>query len=190
MATTISGTGITYPDGSIQVNKKHIVKTRTTAGSTVDQYLPTWGTESDITDAYIDMGVPEKSNNWYRVEYYTCSDDANPNGNGGFGYACYRWTPSAGWLRAQAQGQHANYDNNCGDFYTTAACFWYIPVNASYASEPHHFKLMGTKHPDCGIRINCSIGADNRVGGWQNNMFMVQEIDGDNIQAINNLTTY
>ena len=48
---------------------------------------------------------------------------------------------------------------------------------------------MATKHPSCEIRINCSIGADNRIGGWQNNMFSVTEIDGAQISNVN-LTTY
>ena len=103
--------------------------------------------------------------------------------------AIYRWTPSSGWLRAQAQGQHANYDNDSGDFYATPVGLWYIPVHPTYPSEPHKFKLMATKHPSCNMRINSSIGADNRVGGWQNNQFSVTEIDGD--LAVNNtLSTF
>ena len=48
---------------------------------------------------------------------------------------------------------------------------------------------MGTRHPDDPIRIHCDIGQDNRIGGWQNNMFSVTEIDTENTTNVN-LTTY
>ena len=48
---------------------------------------------------------------------------------------------------------------------------------------------MSTAHPGTAIRIHCSIGADNRAGGWQNNMFSVTEIDTENTTNVN-LTTY
>ena len=73
---------------------------------------------------------------------------------------------------------------------TTPVGLWYIPVHPTYPNEPHIFKLMGTKHPkDNNIRVNSGIGADNRIGGWQNNQFSVTEIDGD--LAVNNtLSTF
>ena len=188
MATTIGGDSINYPDGTVQTQKKVLVKTRYTSHPTINVGIPTWGSEVDASPE-LDMGVPEKSNNWYRCEYYNCTDDWPGSGNGGMGMAIYRWTPSSGWLRAQAQGQHANYDNDSGDFYATPVGLWYIPVHPTYPSEPHKFKIMATKHPDCNMRINSSIGADNRVGGWQNNQFSVTEVDGD--LAVNNtLTTF
>ena len=48
---------------------------------------------------------------------------------------------------------------------------------------------MGTKHPGCNIRVHSSIGQDNRVGNWQNNMFSITEIDAENAVVVN-LTTY
>lgn len=188
MATTLGGDSINYPDGTVQTQKKVLVKTRYTSHPTINVGIPTWGSEVDASPE-LDMGVPEKSNNWYRCEYYNVTDDWPGSGNGGMGMAIYRWTPSSGWLRAQAQGQHANYDNDSGDFYASPVGLWYIPVHPTYPSEPHKFKLMATKHPSCNMRINSSIGADNRVGGWQNNQFSVTEVDGD--LAVNNtLTTF
>jgi hypothetical protein len=35
------------------------------------------------------------------------------------------------------------------------------------------------------MRINCSIGADLRRNGWNNNMFEIYEIDGDLINTGN-----
>ena len=189
MATKLNGTDIEYTDGSKQFTKSPLVKTRYTSHPTVNLSLPTWGGETDVSPN-IDMGVPQKSNNWYRCEYYNITDDWPGSGNGGMGLALYRYTPSSGWLRAQAQGQHANYDNDSGDFYATPVGLWYIPVHPSYPTETHIFKLMGTKHPSCNIRVNSGIGADNRIGGWINNQFSVTEVDCDNVAAINNLTTY
>ena len=74
MATTIGGDSINYPDGSQQTQKKVLVKTRYTSHPTVNLSLPTWGSETN-TSPELDMGVPEKSNNWYRCEYYNCTDD-------------------------------------------------------------------------------------------------------------------
>ena len=110
MATKLNGTNIEYTDGTNQFTKSPLVKTRYTSHPTVNLSLPTWGGETDVSPN-IDMGVPQKSNNWYRCEYYNITDDWPGSGNGGMGLALYRYTPSSGWLRAQAQGQHANYDN-------------------------------------------------------------------------------
>ena len=187
MAMILRGDGIQYPDGTLQKKKSAFVKTRYTSHPQNDMGLPTWSGETDASPT-IDMGVPKKSNNWYRCEYYNCRDD-NSGGNGGWGMAIYRWTPGGGWLRCQAQGEHADYDNDNGDFYSTCVGLWYIPVASGQPNQQHQFKLMATKHPSCEIRINCSIGADNRIGGWQNNMFSVTEIDGDQISNVN-LTTY
>lgn len=187
MAMILRGDGIQYPDGTLQKKKSAFVKTRYTSSGSTDQSIPTWGNETDASPT-LDMGVPKKSNNWYRCEYYSVRDD-NSGGNGGWGMAIYRWTPGGGWVRCQAQGQHAEYENDNGDFYATACGLWYIPVASSQPNQQHQFKLMATKHPDCGIRIHCSIGADNRIGAWQNNMFSVTEIDGDQVSNVN-LSTY
>jgi len=189
MATTMGGDYIQYPDGSQQKTKKQIVKSRYNSSPTTNVNLAVWGTETTVPDCQIDMGVPEKSNNWYRVEYYNTTDDWPGNGYGGSGMAIYRNTPSAGWERCYAQGQHAAYDNDSGDYYTTTMGLWYVPVHPTYPNEPHTFELRGTRHPGGGpsgnIRINCTIGADNRIGGWQNNMLSVHEIDGDMVVNTN-----
>lgn len=191
MATTIGSDYIQYPDNSIQKQKKHIVKTRYTSSPTVNVVIG--NADTDIPGTTIDMGVPEKGNNWYRCEYQTVHDDWAPgSGYNGFGMSIWRNTPSAGWQEVQAQGQHATYDNNLGDFYQSPVGLWYIPVHPTYPTEPHSFKLSGNRHPGQSpnpirIRVNCTIGQDNRVGDWQNNMFSVTEIDGDSL--IKNATT-
>ena len=188
MATTLGGSNIQYPDNSIQNTKSPLIKTRYTTWPANNLSLPTWGGETD-TSPVVDMGVPAASTNWYRCEYYSVRDDWPSSGNGGMGMALYRWTPSANWFRCNAQGQHADYDNDSGDFYSTPIGVWYIPVHPSYPTEQHQFKIMGTKHPGCNIRVHSTIGQDNRVGNWQNNMFSITEIDAENAVVVN-LTTY
>ena len=187
MATSLNGNNIQYPDNTQQFTKSPLVKTRYTSSPNTNLSLPTWSSETDASQV-IDMGIPQNGTNWYRCEYYSVRDDSGGN-NGGWGMACYRWTPSSGWLRAQAQGQHSEYDNNCSDFYASGNGLWYIPVHPSYPNEQHQFKFMGTRHPDDPIRIHCDIGQDNRICGWQNNMFSVTEIDTENTTNVN-LTTY
>lgn len=192
MATTIGGDSVQYPDGTVQKQKKQIIKTRYTSSATYNHAL-TSGSDGDIPDLEIDMGAPEKSNNWYRCEYYTVTDDWAPGtGYGGMGYAIWRHTPSAGWTKMYSQGQNANYDNNAGDWYASPVGLWYVPAHPTYPSEPHSFKISGRRHPGQApnpirIRVNSSIGYDNRIGGWQNNMFSVSEIDGD--MVVNNTLT-
>lgn len=187
MATTIGPNGVTFTDGSNSVEAAPVMRYRVTAASTVDQGLQS-GNWDHITNAEIDMGVPKQSNNWYRIEYYTCTDDQG-SPNSGMGYAIYRHTPSAGWQRVLDQGWHSQYENNVGDFYTNATGLYYVPVHPSYPTENHMFRLYGRRHPDCALRVNCSIGADNRVGGWQNNLMEVYEMNGDVI-SIQDATTY
>lgn len=187
MATTLTGNGVTYTDGSDSSDAPPIIKYRVTAGSSVDQGLQS-GDWDYINNCEIDMGVPKASNNWYRIEYYTCTDDQGST-NGGCGYAVYRHTPSAGWQRVLDQGWHAQYENNLGDFYTNNTGLYYVPVHPSYPTENHTFRLYGRRHPDCAWRVNASIGADNRVGGWQNNLMEVYEMNG-NVISIQDATTY
>ena len=175
MATSLTSTGVTYTSGVQQTATRCIVKHRMASGSTVDQGLPPGGWDY-ITGTEINMGVPQKANNWYRCEHYTDTDDQG-GANGGSGYALYRWTPSTGWNRILDAGWHANYDNNAGDFYTSVRTLFYAP--ALNNTEAHAFRIYGRRHPDVGMRCNCSIGADLRRNGWVNNLFEVMEMDGD-----------
>jgi hypothetical protein len=177
MATSLTANGVTYSSGAQQANTRAIVKHRMSGCSTVNQGLPN-GNWDYINGTEIDMGVPQKSTNWYRCEFYTDTDDWGGS-NGGSGYALYRWTPSSGWDRILDSGWHANYDNNAGDFYTSVRTLFYAPVHQSYPTQQHVFRIYGRRHPDVAMRCNCSIGADLRQAGWENGMFEVMEMDGD-----------
>jgi hypothetical protein len=187
MPTSLTATGVTYTSGLQQINTRAIVKHRMAGCSTVDQGLPptTW---DFIAGTEIDMGVPQKSTNWYRCEFYTCTDDQGST-NGGTGYALYRFTPSSGWERILDHGWHANYDNNNGDFYTSVRSLYYAPVHQTFPTQQHIFRIYGRRHPDCAMRCNSSIGADLRQAGFQNGMFEVMEMDGD-IATSSTLTRY
>lgn len=189
MPTSLRGDGVVYSSGVVQEGTRAAVKHRMCSGTTVDQGLPN-GNWDHITGVEINMGVPQKSTNWYRCEWYTDTDDWGST-NGGSGYALYRHTPSSGWTRILDAGWHANYDNNASDFYTTARTLYYAPVHTTYPSEVHSFRIYGRRHPDVAMRCNCSIGADLRQAGWVNNLFEVMEMDGDLCQPpSSNMTRY
>jgi hypothetical protein len=185
MPTTMTGTGVTYTSGNTQLSTRAVVKHRMVGATTVDQGLPSGGWDH-ITGVEVNMGVPQKSGNWYRCEWYTDTDDQGGS-NGGSGYALYRWTPSTGWNRILDSGWHANYDSNANDFYTTVRTLYYAP--AINNTEEHAFRIYGRRHPDVGMRCNCSIGADLRQQNWNNALFEVWEMDGD-ICTTSNLTRY
>ena len=151
MATSLNGNNIQYPDNTQQFTKSPLVKTRYTSSPNTNLSLPTWSSETDASQV-IDMGIPQNGTNWYRCEYYSVRDDSGGN-NGGWGMACYRWTPSSGWLRAQAQGQHSEYDNNCSDFYASGNGLWYIPVHPSYPTQQHNLRFIPSPAPGTAIRI-------------------------------------
>jgi hypothetical protein len=153
--------------------------------TTVDQGLPS-GSWDHIAGVEVNMGVPQKSTNWYRCEWYTDTDDWGGS-NGGSGYALYRNTPSTGWVRILDSGWHANYDNNPGDFYTTVRTLYYAP--AINNTEAHSFRIYGRRHPDVAMRCNASIGADLRQANWNNALFEVMEVDSA-LATSPNLTRY
>jgi hypothetical protein len=173
MATSLRGDGVQYSSGVIQEGTRAVVKHRMCGATTVNQGLPNnnW---THMTGVEISMGVPQNANNWYRCEWYTDTDDQG-GGNGGSGYALYRWTPSTGWDRILDSGWHANYDNNAGDFYTSIRTLYYAP--AINNTEEHRFRIYGRRHPSVGMRANCSIGADLRRQNWNNALFEVWEVD-------------
>lgn len=181
MPVTIGPNSITFNNGSVQSVPSGFIKYNSCSATTTDQSIQS-GNWDFINGTELNMGVPTRSNNWYRVSFYSCSDDWG-GANGGVGMALWRWTPSTGWNRILDQGWHAHYDNNCGDFYTSTHGIWYVPV--LNASEQHAFRLYCRRHPDVAMRINCSIGADLRRNGWNNNMFEIYEIDGDLINTGN-----
>ena len=183
MAVTLEGGGIRYPSDALQSKSKSIVKHRVCSATTLDQGLQS-GNWDFINGAEIDMGVPTRTTNWYRCEYYTCGDDWGGS-NGGWGYAIYRWTPSSGWNRMFDQGWHAQYDNNLGDMYTTGTGLYFVSVHPTYPTEQHIFRLYGRRHPDVAFRVNSGIGADLRQAGWVNNLFEVYELDGSVVSSIN-----
>jgi len=187
MATSLTGTGVTYNSGLVQTRNRVVVKHRMCSGTTVDQVIQS-GNWDHVTGAEINMGVPAKSTNWYRIEFYTDTDDWGGS-NGGSGMALYRNTPTSGWQRILDPGWHANYDNNAGDFYTTIRTVFYAPVHQTYPGEVHSFRMYARRHPDVAMRINCSIGADLRQAGWQANLMECWELDSDMAQTTN-LTRY
>lgn len=146
------------------------------------------GLELDVTDAQLNMGVPQKANNLYRIWYQTVSDDWDGS-TSGVGLIVYRHTPSAGWVKVLAQGSHSSYDSNLSDFYRTNNFLCYVPVHPTYPTEEHSFKFAFNKHNTARVRINCSIGADTRQGGHQNNTFEIWEMDGDMIATTGSFST-
>ena len=122
------------------------------------------------------MGVPKASNNLYRVWYQTVSDDWDGNVSG-VGFQIWRYTSSAGWQRLLAQGEHSSYDNNMNDWYRTNNGIFWVQVHPSYPNEAHYFRLYWNKHAGGTIRINSSIGGDQRRNGWMNNTFEIWEIN-------------
>jgi len=172
------GTGATTTD---QTNSNVIVKVRFGSGDVVDQYVGTPdGSSGIISGTQVDMGVPSKPNNWYRIFYQTVSDDTDGNISG-VGIRIERWTPSSGWQEVLAQGSHASYDNNYGDWYRQNQGIFWVPTHPSFQTQQHQFRLGFHKHDNGQLRINSSIGNDLRRNGWQNNTFEVWEVDGGRI---------
>ena len=143
MANKINGSGVEfgrvvydqYSTGATtmtQTDTPVIVKVRFGSGSSVDQYTGTPNGASGIVNgSQVDMGVPQKSSNWYRVFWQTVTDDTNGNISG-VGIRVFRWTPSSGWGDMLSQGSHASYDNNYGDWYRQNQGIFWIPVHPSF----------------------------------------------------------
>jgi predicted RNA binding protein YcfA (HicA-like mRNA interferase family) len=192
MPTSITGTGVEYgapvfdqyssgATTTVQENSNVIVKVRFGSASTVDQTTGTPdGSSGIITGTTVDMGVPTKANNWYRIFYQTVTDD-NDGSISGMGIRVERWTTTAGWQEVLAQGSHASYDNNQADWYRQNQGIFWVPTHPSYQTEQHQFRLGFNKHDNGQIRFNASIGNDLRRSGWTNNTFEVWEVDGGRI---------
>lgn len=171
-------TGATTTD---QANSNVIVKVRFGSGDVVDQYVGTPdGSSGIVSGSQVDMGVPSKPNNWYRIFWQTVSDDTDGNISG-VGIRVERWTPSSGWQDVMSQGSHASYDNNLGDWYRQNQGIFWVPTHPSFQTQQHQFRLGFHKHDNGQLRFNASIGNDLRRNGWQNNTFEVWEVDGGRI---------
>ena len=182
--------GTETADTAVQDDVNAIVKVRFGSSTTVDQSTGGGdGTSGLVAGGQVDMGVPQKSTNWYRIYYQTITDDNNGNISG-FGIRVERWTPSSGWNQVLAQGSHASYDNNYGDWYRSNHGIFWIPVHQTYPTEQHQFRIGWHKHDNGAIRWNSSIGRDLRRNGWNNNMIEVWEVDSQRIITTGNLTRY
>ena len=200
MAVTLNGTGISYGEPienqysdqsaatAIQSDTNCIVQVKFTSASTLNQSASGDGSDTYLTGSQIDMGIPTKSTNWYRLYYQTIVDD-NDGSIGGMGVDAYRYTPSAGWERVLATGSHWSYDNNMADWYRSANIIFWIPVNQTYPDQAHSFKLHIRTHNVANLRWNCDIGGALRNGGHVNNTIECWEVDGNKITT-NNLTRY
>lgn len=175
---------------AVQSDVNAIVKVRFGSASTVNQAV-TGGSSSTgfINGTEVNMGVPQKSTNWYRIYYQTVADDSDGSVSG-WGIMLWRYTPSSGWTRILSQGQHASYDNNFSDWYRSTNGIFWAPVHQSYPNEEHSFRLYWEKHDSGSIRINCDIGSDLRRNGWTNNQYEVWEVDSQKIVTTGTLTAY
>lgn len=201
MSTSLKGNGVEYGNvlydqystgatTTTQTDANVVVKVRFGSGSTVNQLTGTPdGTTGIVSGSQVDMGVPQKPNNWYRIFWQTVSDDRDGNISG-VGIRVERWTPSSGWNEVLAQGSHASYDNNYGDWYRQNQGIFWIPTHPSYQNEQHQFRLGYHKHNNGQIRFNCSIGNDLRRNNWQNNTYEVWEIDGDRVYTTGRMSRF
>lgn len=201
MANSLTGTGVQfgrvaydqYSTGAstmTQTDEPVIVKVRFGSGSTVDQYTGTPdGSSGIVNGSQVDMGVPQSSNNWYRIFWQTVSDDTDGNISG-VGIRIERWTPSSGWNQVLAQGSHSSYDNNYGDWYRQNQGIFWVPVHPSYPTQQHQFRLGYHKHNNGQLRFNCSIGNDLRRNGWNNNQYEIWEVDGDRVYNSPRMSRY
>jgi hypothetical protein len=188
MAVKITGTGVSYgdpkydqytnqtADTTIQPNTNAIVKIKFAYLTTRDQSGSGDGASVVIDGSQIDMGVPQKSTNWYKLEVMTIIDDSGAAIDG-FGFEFQRYTTSAGWQAIMGTGSHWDYNNNVSDYYRAPHMFCYVPVHPTYPTQGHQFRVVARLHDSGGTRWNASIGAQTRSGGWENGIFEVFEID-------------
>ena len=187
MPITITGNGIQYPDGISQNYVPGIVKVAFTSSNGVNHNSGSglgcgWQLPSGLE---INMGVPEKASNWYKVTWWTVADDQG-GGAQGTGASLYRWTPSTGWNRILDQGHHATLENDVGDLYWGVICHYWAP--AINNTEQHAFRIYHSNW-NGPTRINCSVDTDLRRDGWNNNQLEIWEMDTAAINP-NNLTRY
>ena len=199
MATKLTGTGIQYGNvpydqystgatTKIQTDANVIVQMKFGSGSTVNQYTGTPnGTSGIVNGSEVDMGVPQKATNWYRLFWQTVTDDTDGSISG-IGIRVERWTPSSGWETKLAQGSHASYDNNYSDWYRQNQGIFWVPTHPSYQTQEHRFRIYHANWSGP-CRVNSGIGRQTRNGNWENNIFEVWEID-HNVMNSGNLGRY
>ena len=153
-----------------------IVKHKFCSATTVDQGFVSGDGTAFLTGAEIDMGIPAKANNWFRIYFQSIIDDNESPNTGGIGYHVYRKLGSGSFTEMLGQGEHAIYTSDGSDNYDNADILCYI--GAANATENHTFRIYVNAHSHK-YRLNCSIGQDNRNGGWQNNILEITEYDGD-----------
>ena len=153
-----------------------IVKHKFCSATTVDQSFSSGDGTSFVNGAEIDMGIPAKANNWYRIYFQSIIDDYASPATGGIGYHVYRKLGSGDFTEILGQGEHAIYTSDGSDNYDNADILCYI--GAANATENHTFRIYVNSHSNS-YRLNSSIGQDNRNGGWQNNILEITEYDGD-----------
>lgn len=177
MAVTLGPNGVTFPgDTNPQTNLEGIVKIGfSTSGSRDFNAGNGFGPQWQYSGNEVQMGIPQKSTNWYLVRYQTICDDQGSPGQG-TGAALYRWTPSSGWGRVADQGHHAAMENSAPDLYWMDNSLMLCPVHPTYPSEPHAFRIYHANwNGPC--RVNCGIDVQVRNGNWENNFFEVFEMD-------------
>jgi hypothetical protein len=189
MPTTLTATGITHDNGQTQTHIEGIVKVCVTSSDGVNHSSGSgFGNQWQyVSNTEINMGVPAKANNWYRIRWQTICDDQG-GGAQGTGAAIYRWTPSAGWNRVMDQGHHATLENDTGDLYWMCRVDYLIPVHPSFPTQEHRFRIYHANW-NGPARINCAIGDDLRRNGWNNNILEIFELDTSVVNS-GNLTRY
>ena len=178
MAVTLGPNGIIFPSSANpQRNLEGIVKVGITTSPTRDFVAGAGFTPNQwqYSGAEIAMGVPQKPTNWYQVRYQTICDEQGTT-RSGTGAALYRHTPSQGWERVADQGHHANLEDDVGDMYYMCNYYNLCPVNPSYPSEAHTFRIYHANWVG-NTRVNCGVGRQTRNGGFENNFFEIFEID-------------
>ena len=154
-----------------------IVKHKFCSATTVDQTEDSGSGTVFINGAEIDMGIPAKANNWFRIYFQSIIDDYESPNTGGIGYHVYRKLGSGSFTEILGQGNHAHYTSDGSDEYSNADILCYI--GAANATDNHTFRIYVNVNSSYNYRLNSSIGEDNRNGGWQNNILEITEYDGD-----------
>ena len=177
---TYNQNGSETNDNTYQGRAPAIIKVGFGSASTLNQASGYGGSGSTgyVDGTEVNMGVPQASDNLYRIMYQTIADD-NDGSISGIGFMVYRYTASSGWDRLLAQGEHTTYDNNLNDVYRTHNGIFWVPVHPNYPTESHSFRLYWQKHDNGSIRFNSNVGADQRRNGHNNNQYEVWEVNRD-----------
>ena len=185
MAVTLGPDGVLLPgESNYQTTNEGIIKVGLSTSTYNDFSAGSgFGPQWQYSGVEVDMGVPDRPNNWYQVRYQTICDDQG-GGAQGTGAALYRWTPSSGWERVADQGHHATLENDTGDLYWMCNFYNLCPVHANYGTEQHKFRIYHANWSGP-CRVNCRIGGMVRQGNWENNFLEIFEIDSGSVDSGN-----